>query len=83
MTKYQKDEDNKILQNRPENDSAIETANLRNFPDLLRLHNSGQDTNNSGITHSTRETFPPSNVVEQGLKDHYLLVLGRGGTILH
>ena len=54
------DEDNEILQNRPENDSAIETGNLINFPDLLRLHNSGQDTNNSGITHSTRETFPPS-----------------------
>ena len=48
------DEDNEILQNRPENDSAIETANLRNFPDLLRLNISGQDTN-SGITHSTRE----------------------------
>merc|ERR1712089_97387 len=48
------DDDNEILQNRPENDSAIETANLRNFPDLLRLNISGQDTN-SGITHSTRE----------------------------
>ena len=54
------DEDNEILHNRPENDSAIETGNLRNFPDLLCLHNLGQDTNNSGITHSTRETFPPS-----------------------
>ena len=43
-----------------ENDSAIETANLRNFPDLLRLTKSGQDTNTSGITQSTRETFPLS-----------------------
>ena len=53
------DEDNEILQNMAENDSAIEIVNLRNFPDLLRLHGSGQDTN-SGITHPTRETFPPS-----------------------
>ena len=54
------DEDNEILQNTAENDSAIETANLRNFPDLLRLTKSGQDTNTSGITQSTRETLPPS-----------------------
>merc|ERR1711867_338780 len=39
------DEDNEILYNMAENDSAIETGNLRNFPDLLRLHGSGQDTN--------------------------------------
>ena len=58
--KISEDEDNEILQNTAENDSAIETANLRNFPDLLRLNKSGWDTNTSSITQSTRETFPPS-----------------------
>ena len=52
------DEDNEILHNMAENDSAIETANLRNFPDLLRIQCSGQDTN-SGNTNPTEETFPP------------------------
>ena len=41
-----------------ENDSAIETANLRNFPDLLRIQCSGQDTN-SGNTNPTEKTFSP------------------------
>ena len=40
------DEDNKVLHNRPENDSAISVGNLLNFPDLLRLNKSGQDTMN-------------------------------------
>ena len=53
------DEDNEILHNMAENDSAIETGNLRNFPDLLRIHSSGQDTN-SGITNPDEETLPPS-----------------------
>merc|ERR1712101_76041 len=53
------DEENEILQNMAENDSAIETRNLRNFPDHLRIHSSGQDTN-SGITNPDEETLPPS-----------------------
>merc|ERR1711867_147263 len=48
------DEDNEILHNTADNDSAIETGNLRNFPDLLCIHNSGQDTT------SDEETLPPS-----------------------
>ena len=58
--KISEDEDNEILQNTAENDSAIETANLRNFPDLLRLNKSGWNTNTSSMTQSTKETFPPS-----------------------
>merc|ERR1712089_105354 len=44
------DEDNEILLNMAENDSAIETGNLRNFPDLLRIHNSGHETNSDEET---------------------------------
>ena len=76
------DEDNEILHNMAENDSAIETANLRNFPDLLRIQCSGQDPN-SGNTNPPEETFPPCRSKGARPKDHYLLVLGRGGTILH
>ena len=54
------DEDIDDLQNRPENDTAISVGNLLNFPDLLRLNTSGQDTSNSEINHSNNETFPPS-----------------------
>merc|ERR1712240_721664 len=54
------DEDNEILQNTADNDSAIETANLRNFPDLLRLNKLGWNTTTSSMTQSTEETFPPS-----------------------
>lgn len=35
---FSENEDNEILQNTAENNSAIETANLKNFPDLLRLN---------------------------------------------
>merc|ERR1711867_211761 len=58
------DEDNEILHNMAENDSAIETGNLRNFPDLLRIHNSGQDTN------SDEETLPPSRCTGARPKEH-------------
>merc|ERR1712240_349450 len=58
------DEDNEILQNTAENDSAIETANLRNFPDLLRLNKLGWNTNTACMTQPTEETFPMSNVSE-------------------
>ena len=54
------DEDNEVLQNTAANDSAIETANLRNFPDLLRLNRSGWNTNTSGMTQPTEGTFPTS-----------------------
>merc|ERR1711867_9708 len=54
------DEDIDDLQNRPENDVAIIVGNLLNFPDLLHLNTSGQDTSNSEITHSDNEQFPPS-----------------------
>ena len=40
------DEDIDDLQNRPENDTAISVGNFLNFPDLLCLNKSGQDTNN-------------------------------------
>ena len=56
--KISEDEYNEILQNTAENDSAIETANLRNFPDLLRLNRSGWNTSISGMTQSNEETFP-------------------------
>merc|ERR1712089_35002 len=36
------DDDIKDLQNRPENDTAIDVGNFLNSPDLLRLDNSGQ-----------------------------------------
>merc|ERR1712089_31313 len=52
------DEDNEILHNMAEHDSAIETGNLRNFPDLLRIHSLSQETN-SEITSPTEETFSP------------------------
>ena len=51
------DEDIDDLQNRPENDTAINVGNLQNFPDLLRLNTSGQDTSNPEITHSDNKTF--------------------------
>ena len=54
------DEDIDDLQNRPENDTTMSVGNLLNFPDLLHLNISGQDTYNSEITHSDNETFPPS-----------------------
>ena len=38
------DEDSEIFHNTAGNDSAIETANLRNFPDLLRIQNSNEET---------------------------------------
>ncbi len=58
--KISEDEDIEDLQNRPENDTAISVGNFLNFPDLLRLNKSGQDTINSEMTHSANETFPPS-----------------------
>ena len=54
------DEDIEDLQNRPENDTAISVGNFLNFPDLLCLNTSGQDTSNSEITHSDNESFPLS-----------------------
>ena len=55
------DEDINKLQNRPENDTAVSVGNLLNFPDLLQLDTSGQDTNNSEAENSDNETFPPSH----------------------
>ncbi len=54
------DEDIDDLQNRLENDTAINVGNLLNFPDLLCLNTSSQDTSNSEITHSDNESFPLS-----------------------
>ena len=53
------DEDSEIFHNTAGNDSAIETANLRNFPDLLRIQNSNQETT------SDEETTPPSKCTER------------------
>ena len=39
------DEDIKDIQNRLENYTAIDVGNFLNFPDLLRINKSGQDTN--------------------------------------
>ena len=55
------DEDIDELQNRPENDTAVSVGNLLNFPDLLCLNTSGQDTNNSEAENSYNETFPLSH----------------------
>ena len=55
-------EDNEILQNTAENDSAIETANLRNFPDLLRLNKSSWNT--SYMTQPTEEPIPMPKFTE-------------------
>ena len=55
------DEDINELQNRPENNTAVSVGNLLNFPDLLRLNTSDQDTNNSEAENSDNETFPPSH----------------------
>ena len=54
------DEDIENLQNRLENDTAIEVGKFLNFPDLLHLNKTGLDTNNSEITHSDNEQFPLS-----------------------
>ena len=80
--KISEDEDNEILQNTAENDSAIETANLRNFPDLLRLNRSGWNTNTSGMTQPTEETFPTSKSSGAKPKNHQQMVRGRGVTHL-
>ena len=53
------DKDIDELQNRPENDTWISVGNLLNFPDLLHLNTSGQETNQSETSHSDNETFPP------------------------
>merc|ERR1712237_76471 len=54
------DKDIEDLQNRLENDTAIEVGKFLNFPDLLCLNKTGLDTNNSEITHSDNEQFPLS-----------------------
>merc|ERR1712115_234311 len=64
------DEDREIFHNTAGNDSAIETANLRNFPDLLRIQNSNKETT------SDEETAPPSKCTGARPKeclpiDHY------------
>merc|ERR1712115_680749 len=64
------DEDREIFHNTAGNDSAIETANLRNFPDLLCIQNSDQETT------SDEETAPPSKCTGARPKerlpiDHY------------
>merc|ERR1712120_18596 len=64
------DEDSEIFHNTAGNDSAIETANLRNFPDLLRIQNSNQETT------PDEETAPPSKCTGARPKerlpiDHY------------
>merc|ERR1712121_243897 len=70
------DEDNEVLQNTAANDSAIETANLRNFPDLLRLNTSGWNTNTSNDDLSenevtvSRPTSPNPSDHEQIMLEH-------------
>ena len=77
------DEDIEDLQNRLENDTEISVGNFLNFPDLLHLNNSDQDTSNSEITHSDNEQFHHQKVAEQGQSHLYLQVHGQGGDILH
>ena len=61
--KMSENEDNEILQNTAANDSAIETANLRNFPDLLHLKQIKFEHNYSvNMTQPTEETFPMPNI---------------------
>ena len=55
------DEEVEELPRRPENDTAMSLSSLLNFPDILRLNTSGQNTNNSEAEDSDNEHYPPSH----------------------
>ena len=70
------DEDINELQNRPENDTAVKLGNLLNFPDLLWLNTSGQDTNKSEAEKSDNENYPPSH--SRGARSKSPIPIGEG-----
>ena len=70
------DEDIKELLNRPENHTAVSIGSLLNFPDLLQLNTSGQDTNNSEAENSDNEDYPLSH--SRGARPKSPLTTGDG-----